>query len=217
VIYSPNPQSNIGKIYSVLPINDFHSIALITTNIKERFPTIPLNSIGTHLKFLVKKKVIERRAINGSYAYRMISGKIENKRNVRQQILEMIQGRIGKKVSARGLRLLCALDSNNTAPYDILKALSGHNFIQAIPDSNPTEYLVLPEIKTIDKVPKLEKSYEVITTGIKQPEVIEPKLNISDLTIGEIVADYMSLKQENKQLRDSLQRIANEVLQLIED
>ena len=208
--YIPTPGSNISQIYDCIS-DKKQTVDQLANKIQSKYPHIPIGSIHTHLKFLIKKKLV----ILKDYYYFLSGNKPENDNKPQSKSLTVLlycKSRIGKKVSARKMIDEC-FDGNasDTAPATTLKQLALMGGVSRIEGSRPLEYLVLPEIKTIDRI-----SYSKDLTVPKQETTnkIEPNDNISDLSIGQILTEYVALKDENRRLRDALQRIAHELYQV---
>lgn len=220
--YLPNPDTNIGKIYSLLLSSEYWSYKVLKKEIQKKYPQMPTGTIHVHLNFLLEKNVIKKKIIDNIACYKKIGGEIKNNNKTRQglqngtsiKILDFLKSQIGKKVSASIIK--SELDIQSTIPHDVLRRLSNSGYIQEISHTNPKAFLVLPDIKTLDHLPyKNEKSNPSVITK-NTVEVIKPEGDIQDLTIGQIINEFIKLKQENQHLKDALRRIAGELTSIID-
>ena len=208
--YLPKEGTNIAKVYDCIT-DEKQTAAQIMVQIKKSFPAYPLLSVGTHLNYLVKKKVIKK--IGAEYI--LVGGAIQTppkQATVKSRIIEYCNSHIGKKVTSNQIRFELGIVETSSAPNVILKELYGQGGLQLVGDTHPLQYLVLPEIKIVDSkglVPvkketkKQEKAHKII-----------PKDNIADMSIGQIISEHIALKDENRRLREALQRIAHELYQI---
>ena len=90
--------------------------------------------------------------------------------------------------------------------------MSKQGGVQHIDDTYPFQYLVLPEIKIMDRKGLVPVKQE--TKKQEKTQKIEPKDNIADMSIGQIISEHIALKDENRRLREALQRIAHELYQI---
>lgn len=220
--YLPTLNTNIAKIYDCIPDKTINLTELIEL-VALKHPAIPSKSIHIHAKFLSVKKLVEKSTKNGTFCYRKInknSPKALPKTNRSDCVLLYCKSKIGKKITGAILLKHCFGGKQTSTPFNALKKLSDSGYVQFIDGSKPKAYLILPEIKTIDRIPYKVKP--ITSVMVKHKEVIEKtnvevmKTSITEMSIGEILDDYMSLKQENQRMKDSLQRMANELFQLIE-
>lgn len=206
--YSPTPGSDIAEVYNCITDKP-QSIPTILVKLQTKNRKFPTNSISVHLRYLIKKGLVDK-TVNG---YLRNNFKPDNKpRSKSLQLLLYCKSKIGKKVNSREMIDSCCNGNiKDTVPATILKQLSLMGVVNRIEGTRPLEYLVLPEIKTIDKI-----SYSKDLTLPKQETIhkIEPNDNIADLSIGQILTEYVALKDENRRLRDALQRIAHELYQV---
>jgi len=219
--YLPKSETHIGKVYKVLS-SEFVSAPDLRSVLENRYPNFPSKSLHVHLKFLIKKTLIEKKKISGEVRYRKCETSnnlitSEPVKSMTSLILAYLKSHIGKKITGRELVNKIYKGKESSLPFDILSKLGKAKYIQVVSGSSPREYLVLPAIKTLDKIPaKLNPINSLIPAKSNKEEKVEQikttTINITDMSIGEILTDYMYLKEENSRLKDSLQRIANEVL-----
>lgn len=208
--YLPREGTNIAKVYDCIT-DEKQTHSEIVDQVKKSFPDCPATSVGTHLLFLVKKKAVKKIG-NG---YLLVGGAIQTppkQATIKSRIIEYCNSHIGKKVTANQVRFELGIVETSSAPNVILKELYGQGGLQLVGDDHPLQYLVLPEIKIVDSkglVPvkketkKQEKAHKII-----------PKDNIADMSIGQIISEHIALKDENRRLREALQRIAHELYQI---
>lgn len=222
--YTPKPDSNIGKIYALIPSNrQITKKQLLETLTKET--DVPVDSLSVHTRFLNEKNVIKIDVVNGETVYtrsyptdqKTITKQPENKRgDVMIAVLNYCKEKVGKRIKITDFEEAVGKDVSVAA---LLRRLKLGGYIQFIEDTRPYEYLVLPEIKTIDKIPtvnQLEKRDDLpsVINPQRQAAPVVDNNNISNMTVGEILQDYMRLKVENERLREGLQRMGMEFLQL---
>lgn len=234
-MYSPDPNSNIGQIYAIIPNNKAvtaHELQQILSNIN---PDFPIKSVNTHLRFLEQKGLVFRQRFEGLSYFSREKGKQKKEVEVEElepqhfisevtkgkkmtlggQVLEYCKKYVGKRVSSSAIREY--LGATNTGYLDILKRLREANVIQLIPNTSPWEYLILPDIKVLDKVPtKKDLGLTNTPSIIHKHENIEPEIknNIANMSLGDILSEYVVLKQENQRLREALERMGMEFIQL---
>ena len=216
--YTPQPNTNIWKLYQALT-TEFQSIKELTAKIVSRFPDFPKGSQSNHLQFLVDKKLVERRMVDNFYHYRLINNQPKQeilslpKDTLTNQYLEYIKSRVGETVTAKQICSHFHRPEKDSAPATILGRLQLMGGIQVIENTKPYQYLVLPEMEKIEKV-NWNRNLKTGQVVKKQPQ--EPHKNIDNMTIGEMLTSYMSLKEENMRLRSVLRRLAAELMSEIE-
>lgn len=191
--------------------------------LKAKYNTVPLESIYTHIKFLKKKNLISVTKEGNTRVFHKIDDDsqlslIPSKRSPYYRkkwfcVLEYCQQHIGKRIVSRAVVAQCGNSNKDTAPLVALKRLEEAGVIQLIPNTSPYEYLVLPDIKPLTKIPGKIKTPSVVQPQ-KQQNTSMNNHNIANMTMGEILEDYMRLKVENERLREGLQRMGMEFLQL---
>lgn len=218
--YSPTPGSNISQIFDCVS-NKKQTVDQLINKMQSKYPHVPINSVHTHLKFLIKKKLV----ILKDYYYFLNSDEQDSDNKPQSKSLSILfycKARIGKKVNSREMiDSICDRNIKDTTPATVLKQLYLMGVVRRIEGSRPLDYLVLPEIKTIDRISysaNLPAIKQTNKPAIKQTKKVEPKIlpndNISDLSIGQILTEHLALKDENRRLRDALQRIAHELYQV---
>jgi len=222
--YQPKPGSNIDLIYHCLSTT-FRAYDEIKKILAERYPQVPENSLHTHLKFLCTKKLVAKVAKSGVSHYKLTSTPeplpqmelIEHKHSVSQCVLDCCKAHVGKRIKSGIIKTQCGNHDADNAPLTLLKRLKDNGYIQLIPDTRPYEYLVLPEIKTLDKMGDIKDKKTPIKDTVTKEEkynVGKKEKTIADMSIGEIVQGYMTMEVENTRLREALQRIAHELVQI---
>ena len=207
--YLPEAKSNIGKIYALIPsqpisLDDFRIL------LKKHHPEVPLNSIHIHIKFLAKKGLIAITNNNGIYYYSKIEEKTEVKLTKGDRLLDYLKANIDKEFAAKDLTDKFSTAKNDFSIYACLRTLNKQGGVKQLA-TLPKTYLVLPQIVSIDKISKA-----ALPAKQEKPKGPIPQVNIANMTIAEIMTDYVQTKQENQQLKTSLQRLANELFQIIE-
>lgn len=225
--YIPTPGKNIDKIYQLIPLGKKITNSELIKILAKKHPDIPINSLHNHTKFLAVKNLIERVKKDGEFCYRrLVNGKsklaaLESYPTRSICALNLLQDHIGKRITGKMILEHCYDNKKQGTPYDLLAKLSMAGYLQFIEHTRPKQYLVLPEIKTLDHIPNNLKPVK-LNVSKQEEEIVERdnaevmKPNFTDMSLGEILDDYMGLKQENQRMKDSLQRIANELFQLIE-
>jgi len=206
--YTPMPGSNIALIYELIG-DDFITAADLHKSLQKKHPSFPIASVSTHARFLKEKGLIETK--DGKY--RRLSSVEETNSNkpISLQTLEYCKARIGKKITAKEATEVVSPDNlRSSGPATNIRILADSGFLQEIAHTVPRQFLVLPEIKTIDRIsrrsiksPKQELSV--------QTKSVQKANDIANLSIGEILSEFVNLKQENTMLREALQRIAHEL------
>lgn len=226
--YQPKPGSNIETILNAIPKNRAIAYDKLKEILLKNYPDFPIDSIYVHTKFLRNKNLVTIDEENGHKIFSR-TGPQQNEllpavRNTRPAdygskplcVLHYLQERVGKRVLSRDVQLHCGKNNKDTSPLDALKRLRDAGFIQLIPDTSPYEYLVLPDIKPLSKIPR--KSNGNPTNSIIQPKTpkIEENINktLANMSISDILSDYVRLQNENQRLKEGLQRMGMEFLQL---
>lgn len=230
--YKPDPNTNIGKIYKYIPFDRKISSKQLKARLLKK-TDVPVDSIFVHTRFLAKKGLIEILKEDGEKLFtrtdpdkrsnqlaltNMEPDKLERKNwGKRQQAtLNYCKEHVGKRIKSSDV---VEIVGHTSGVRDQLTRLRKAGIIQYIQGTSPYEYLVLPEIKTIDKIPTNKQ----LKNGLVSPSVVKPQTqtaevngsqNIANMTMGEILEDYMRLKVENERLREGLQRMGMEFLQL---
>ncbi len=205
-MYTPEPGSNIEAVYNAINCEPKTAYEIKQT-LKLSNPQVPDNSISTHLRYLVKKDVV----IKEGDEFRRPSDK--DSLPMTQQILLYCKKHIGQKVTSTRIREELGFKKTESAPASVLGVLQKIGVVQLIPNTRPFEYLILSEIKALDSVPyaKVKKQKEIAT---KESVVEQRQDDIANLSIGQILTEYVTIKQENLRLREALQRIAHELVQV---
>ena len=232
--YQPNPNSNISKILNIIPTDSVISLTELKNRLTKKEKSFPLDSVYVHTKFLAKKGIIFIAKIDGENNYSQNKNLLDSiapsqteifktpinkkkKLSRSKQVLIYCQQHVGKRISSKEVRAKCGKNANDSAPLDNLKRLKDGGYIQLIPDTSPYEYLVLPEIKTIEKIPRNNSLPSVIQkkNHIPEQQTLEKmQSNIANMSLSDIVSDYVRLQQENQRMKDALQRMGMEFLQL---
>ena len=211
--YLPEAKSNIGKIYALIPsqpisLDDFRIL------LKKHHPEVPFNSFHVHIRYLAKKGLITITKNNGIHYYSKIEEKIEEKTEVKltkgDRLLDYLKANIDKEFAAKDLTDKFSTAKNDFSIYACLRTLNKQGGVKQLA-TLPKTYLVLPQITSIDKISKA-----ALPAKQEKPKGPIPHVNIANMTIAEIMTDYVQTKQENQQLKTSLQRLANELFQIIE-
>lgn len=222
--YQPKPGSNIEKILTAITTNRPISYDNLKLALIKKSADFPTESIYIHIKFLVKKGLVEVSEQNGQKYFsrpgskqaELLPVKPAEYRSRSLCVLAYLQRHVGKRVVGRDVQSHCGKTNKDTGPLDALKRLRDEGFIQLIPDTSPYEYLVLPDIKPLSKIPKKSKGNP--TPSIIQPKTpqIEENINksLANMSISDILSDYVRLQNENQRLREGLQRMGMEFLQL---
>jgi Fe2+ or Zn2+ uptake regulation protein len=226
--YQPNKNTNIGKIYSIIPSDRSITQTQLKTILAKKWPEIPFDSVYVHFKFLAKKGLIviqkEKdvtsyiRTSNEQTTMEFKKGK-ENRGSKQQQLLDYVKQYVGKRISTQQVVLTCGRNLRDNGPRDMLKRLEDSGFIQRIEGTLPIEYLVLPDIKGIDKIPTKRQIKEtqpksVITKQSVPIETNDLQQKIANMTMSEILESFIELKQENLRMKEALQRMGMEFIQL---
>lgn len=210
--YLPTPGSNIAQLYECISEKKQTNVEIIN-RVRLKHPNFPIPSASIHLRYLIKKKLVIKR--NKLFSRNIKNVKIANnvstaKISKSQCVLQYCKQKIGKKVTSKELVKHCCDRPNDTAPSTALNGLKAMGVVSRIEGTSPYEYLILPEIKIIDNI---RTTLPAIKTQ-KTIERIEPKDNIADLSIDQILTEYVSLKDENRRLKEAMQRIAHELFQV---
>jgi predicted transcriptional regulator len=233
--YAPKPGSMIDHIFKIIPNNRPVQISEIKSLLHKKHPHINTTSVSTHLNFLASKGLVfrEQSGPSGFYVYSRSPFETSSKQldlvETEQAEFSMdvsrakctllfCQRHVGKRIVSRKAVEACGKSKKDTAPLEALRKLKETGYIQYIEDTLPYEYLVLPEIKTLTKIPIVNKK---TLPSIAQPrQELQPQIpqllqnNIANMSITDIISEYMTLKHENQRLKESLQRIAVEFVQL---
>ena len=211
--YTPQKNTNIWKIYQSLT-DEFTGVQDIKKKATQLYPDIP-GGFTTHLNFLVGKKLVERRLINELYHYRLIKGEsrelVVSTESLSTQYLNYCKSRVGQTVTAQELCSHFHKKLSDTSPGTILVQLKKMGVVQIVENTRPYQYLILPAIQDIDKVDwSKPKNGEVVKKPPKETN------DIANMSIGEMLTSYMSLKEENVRLKSVLRRLAAELMSEIE-
>jgi hypothetical protein len=217
--YSPTPESNIYWIYSSLKTKPT-SLDKLQDKIRMSHPLIDERSIATHLRFLIKKGLVVKSKENGKNHYAKSNGIVapaKTKGTSSTRVLDYCKTMIGKHVDSVSIKLRCGFSKKDTAPATMLGILAKNGYLQKIDGHTPYSYLVLPQIKTCEKIPSAYTKNPIAKTDEKQislsPAQTE-QVNIANMSMGTILQEYVTLKMENTRLREALQRIAHELVQV---
>lgn len=228
--YEPTPGSNIAKILTAIPPKKEISYSELKRKLIDTYPDFPADSIYVHTRFLEKKDVLTIQKVDGEKVFkRKIDTPTQNELIPIETksrpsgwgekplcVLKYCQERVGKRVSSRAIREHCGKNVNDTAPLDALKRLRDGGYIQLIPETSPYEYLVMPDIKPLSKIPKVSNKNP--TTSVIQPKTpqIEENINksLANMSISDILQDYVRIQAENQRLKEGLQRMAMEFIHL---
>ena len=246
--YVPEPNSNIGLILNNIPKNKVITRTELKKILSKKVKDFPVQSMYVHIKFLKEKNLIfEVKKDNESYYSKTesIVNKIahqedffskssfgedsdenneqlestEKKSNKSICVLKYCQSKIGKRIISKEVVRHCGKSIKDTAPLDALRRLREAGVIQRIPDTSPHEYLVLPDIKPLNKIPTiLQSQSKNLTNSVIQtnspPKAKNMHQDLANMTISDILKDYVEVKAENQRLKESLQRMGIEFLQL---
>ena len=215
--YIPLPGSNIWKILQVIS-NEPQSIKEIKNHIDLKYPEVPYNSLHTHLNFLEKKHVIQSNLINGSRCYQLrgSSTSIVNvEPSLPYQYLNYLKSRVGETLTAQDLNEHFKRKKSDSLPATLLGKLKAQGGLKLLPNTKPYQYVILPEIEHIIKIDWRRGDTRQKNEVVKSPNIDDTK-NIASMSIGDILTNYVNLKEENSRLKAVLRRIASELMSEIE-
>jgi hypothetical protein len=206
--YSPRPGSNIAQIYACISGKP-QTKAEIIAKLQLQTPKFPAASVPEHLRFLIDKALIVNN--DGLFSKPATTSKPPTSKS--QCYLTYCKKHIGKQVKSKDLATHCCNGNTaDTGPAGFLSALAAMNGATRVDEIKPYRYLILPEIKLIDKVTNTK------LPATKPPQETQQNVkhndNIADLSIGQILSEYVSMKDENRRLRAALQRIAHELYEV---
>ena len=216
--YTPQPNTNIWKLYQALT-EEFQNVQELGEKLISQYPDFPKQNISINLKFLIDKKLAERRMVDNLYHYRLINKQPKQEAlslpniSLPKQYLEYIKSRVGQTVTSKEIRTHFHRPEKDNGPGTLLGRLQLMGGLRLIKNTKPYQFEILPEMEKIEKVDwgRDLKTGQVVK---KQPQ--EPHKDIANMSIAEILTSYMSLKEENTRLKSVLRRMAAELMSEIE-
>lgn len=212
--YKPKPGTAAAQIYTYLTHQKQSARQLF-----DQCQDIARKSVDGALRTLINNNLCVRYDEDGISLYSLsnTSKTVKPEMSINEKMTAYLQTQVGMAVKRKDVIAACG---QSTSYSSLWKYATEQNLVQEIPKTKPTEYLIMPAIREINKISysrprnKREK---------KKQELMEPEvkpngksIDIANMSLGEILQHYIEVKNENDRLKDALQRIAHELYNIAE-